>query len=750
MLSLHIRYQMDYTQQIRKFVTSQYLSAGVRITAAVIIPSLLLHHYGILASYIGIPLGALFISLIDNPGPLKHRINGMLTSVLVNFFVITITGLLKYQSILVAFEITLFTILFSLIGVFGNRSNAIGSIAIVVMVLNIDRSIPNENIVEQALHFSIGGIWYALLSILLNKLRPYLPVQQLLGEYLIETGSYLQAKSLFYDKDANSTAIYQQLMQRQINIHHHQSELQEIIFKTRQFVQESTNKGRILMMIYLDSVDLLERIMTSQQDYTILHKEFDESNILVQFKNNIVSLSNALHNIGLAIQGGYAYHNETDLDATFKNSMDQFVELRKHNLSALNIEGFIKLRHILYSLQDITERVKRLEAYSTFDKKLNRPVEVNDVPDKSIQHQQIDFRLLLANFTLKSGHFRHAIRLTVALLIGYIISLLFPVGHGYWILLTIATIIKPAYSITRRRNVHRLLGTLIGAAIGFSTLYIAKDDTVLFIIMTLAMMISFSFLKLQYMISTVFITVYVLLSFHFLSPISSESILTDRIVDTIIGSFIAYIIASFVLPAWEHEQIDNLIAEALQSNLIYFSEVAHVFTGKLIDLNKLRITRKEAFVALANLSDNFQRMLSEPKSHQPNLKQYHQFVSASHMLTSHIASLSYYAQQYQNQYVDDSFVPMINYIEKQLNQAMKTTTENTMVEPIVSTSKFPINKKVLQLLDQRKKELEEKIESGMTAARKKLSDLKTITDQFQLIYATVVDQIKVLQQIKQK
>jgi uncharacterized membrane protein YccC len=127
------------------------------------------------------------------------------------------------------------------------------------------------------------------------------------------------------------------------------------------------------------------------------------------------------------------------------------------------------------------------------------------------------------------------------------------------------------------------------------------------------------------------------LNFHFLNP-TGANLLVDRIIDTAIGSAIAYIVSYFVLPTSEHEKIDKYILEALKSNRKYFNVVAEAFSLPQ-DPTQYKMARKNAFVALANLSDNFQRMLSEPRSQQPHMQQYHQFVAATHMLTSYIASL---------------------------------------------------------------------------------------------------------------
>ncbi len=166
------------------------------------------------------------------------------------------------------------------------------------------------------------------------------------------------------------------------------------------------------------------------------------------------------------------------------------------------------------------------------------------------------------------------------MMIGYIISLLYPLGHGYWILLTIVTILKPAYSITRQRNFHRLGGTLIGAACSFGVLFFIKDHTALFILMLVAMILAYSYLKLNYLVGSAGITTYVVLSFHFINPSGLTDVLQDRIVDTGIGSIIAWLVSSFVLPLWEHEQMEPFIQKSITASRHYFNMVAAFLPGK--------------------------------------------------------------------------------------------------------------------------------------------------------------------------
>ena len=235
--------------------------------------------------------------------------------------------------------------------------------------------------------------------------------------------------------------------------------------------------------------------------------------------------------------------------------------------------------------------------------------------------------------------------------------------------------------------------------------------------------------------------------FYFLNSADLNAVLQDRIIDTLIGSVLAYVVSSFVLPAWEYEQMEEFIRNAVETNKTYFITVAQAFTNNPSDLTNYKMARKDAFVALANLSDIFQRMLSEPKNQQPNLPQYHQFVTTSHMLTSYIATLSYHASRFGNRYAQEDFSPMVREITKRFDIAL-SVINNVAVELPSDNARLPLYKKVQQLLTQRKKEISDGIESDIQSVRKLLSELKTITDQFQLIHDNLTDQIKILARIK--
>jgi uncharacterized membrane protein YccC len=109
--------------------------------------------------------------------------------------------------------------------------------------------------------------------------------------------------------------------------------------------------------------------------------------------------------------------------------------------------------------------------------------------------------------------------------------------------------------------------------------------------------------------------------------------------DTFIGSVIAALAARFIFPVWEHENIKGAMQEVLEANRDYLIAAWNQLVGKSNDEKEYNKARADAIVALTNLSDNFQQMLAEPGQSKTSSHN-HQFVIASHALTSRIAALS--------------------------------------------------------------------------------------------------------------
>src|SRR3982751_4658109 len=217
---------MEATNQIRNFLSSQNLYTGIRMTAAALIPSFILYHSSLLVSMMAIPLGAVFTGSTDSPGPVRHRVNSIAASIVINFAVIITIGSLHANPWLVTPAIIFFGMFLSLIAVYGSRVSSIGSVALIVFVFNIDGHLAGHmSVWKEAILFTIGGIWYLILSLLLHTLRPYKMIQQLIGKSIIELANYLEVKAQFYGENPDYAKLQDQLIRYQITIRQDQDDL---------------------------------------------------------------------------------------------------------------------------------------------------------------------------------------------------------------------------------------------------------------------------------------------------------------------------------------------------------------------------------------------------------------------------------------------------------------------------------------------------------------------------------------------
>lgn len=737
---------MDYLKKYKSFLYSYYLSSGVRITAGVVLPALIFSYFDMLSQGVAVSLGAMCVSGTDNPGPIHHRRNGMLVCLAFLVVVASLTSLTASYPVLLGILITVFCFVFSMIGVYGSRAISIGVSALLIMVLQVGHPGHGKVVFIQAAYILLGGLWYTGLSLLLHKFAPYRLTQQALGECIAATANYIRIRALFYEETPDFEKASRQTIEQQVIVHQNQELVRELLFKSREIVKESTNTGRTLLMLFRSLVDLFEKIITTyHDDYKDLHKAFEGTEIMSRYRQLILQLAAELDDISIAVKSGRRSRETTALTDAIKETRRYYIELRNKKRTPETLEYFITLRNILSNIEDIANRIHTLHLYTTYQQKVTAIPEPGDY-EKFVNRQDFSFKVLIDNLSLQSNYFRHSLRVSLATLAGYLISFSLNVGHNYWILLTIIVILKPNYSLTKKRNVERLLGTIAGAIAGMIILYTIKDRTALFIIMLVLMLGTYSLLRTNYMLSVIFMTPYVFLIFQLLYNTPVKNVLTDRLLDTTIGSAIAFIANLLLVPVWEHEQISTSIATAIDKNTAWFKTVVTAFMGKPVLPTEYRVSRKEALVALGNLSDAFTRMLAEPKWQQKNLTIVHQFVVYNHLLTSHIATLSHFGQQFATLNAFKDFIPVTNYIEAELSASKAILSGQ---EAPAETARPPhwqqIDKRVTTLMLNRQKELQQGLTE--TDTRGLLLAVKSVTDEFRIIYDVTTDIKKVSLQL---
>jgi len=336
------------TSRYTSFFSTHSFYEGVRITIGMMVPVLVAARYDEIGWGLAMALGALCVSLTDNAGPLHHRINGMWTAL--GFMLVTslMTGFVLPYTWLLMLLLGGFAFFFSVIGVFGNRAASIGTSVLVAITLQLTES--PLGVWGNALLTAAGGVWYFLLSMALYRIRPYKLAQQVLGDCITATADFLELKAGFYFPDADNGRLYDELLKVQAEVHNKQELAREVLFKTRSIVKESTHTGRVLVMVFLDTVDLFETILTSEQDYLKLQEHLSQTGILPHFGNMLKGLSAYMKETGVAIQEGKSMPKKEDLHLWLAGLEDSYAASRYAYMNEENAEYYTSLRHITGAL----------------------------------------------------------------------------------------------------------------------------------------------------------------------------------------------------------------------------------------------------------------------------------------------------------------------------------------------------------------------------------------------------------------
>ncbi|WP_426667329.1 FUSC family membrane protein [Mucilaginibacter sp. McL0603] len=625
------------SREIKSFFYSQYFSDGLRTSIGILLPALVFNYLNRFDLGITLSLGALCVSVVDIPGPISHKRNAMAICNLCIFLVAIATGFARLNVVTLGIWIAICSFLFSMLTVYGTRAAAVGTGSLLMMVFMIEKASTPDQVLGYSLTVTAGGIWYMLFSVLFFTIRPYRAAQQALGESILDIVKFLKIKADFYLHDTNIDENYRKLVSHQIRVSQHQDTIRELLFKTRVMVRESTNASMVLVLIFIDLVDLYEQILATHYDYKQVRERFDNTGILDEIARVLYQMAHELENIGYAVLSNRRYNHSHDFNAELEHLKRKIDEITTTESATSNLV----LKKILINLRDLNKNIHNIFSYynSRSSKTLiENPLDVEY--SKFVTHQDYAPRIFFDNFSLSSGSFKHALRVSLVCVVGFTIAKLFALGHhSYWVLLTIIVILKPGFSLSKQRNYQRLIGTIVGGLIGILVLTLIHNIDAQFAFFIIFMLGTYSFTRLNYVVSVIFMTPYVLILFKFLG-VGHLNLAEERIIDTAIGSSIAFIATYLIFPTWEFDQVQENLRDVVHANVNYLVKIAETITGRSVSTTEYKLARKDIYVKSANLSAAFERMTSEPKSKQRKIKDIHKFVVLSHILSSYLANLA--------------------------------------------------------------------------------------------------------------
>src|SRR5690606_1402286 len=180
---------------------------------------------------------------------------------------------------------------------------------------------------------------------------------------------------------------------------------------------------------------------------------------------------------------------------------------------------------------------------------------------------------------------------------------------------------------------HRIWGTLVGVILGVLLAHLLPTLLGQALLLLGSIYMFFYWLKKNYTVAAIFITVFVLASFNILSD-EGIAVMSPRIIDTLIGGTIAYLVVRFVWPDWQFKQLPRLLLLAVAKNRRYFEST---YRAGISDEAYFH-NRRAAYRADNALASAWKGMRLEPKQVRVYEDRALNLTNLNHALLSYISA----------------------------------------------------------------------------------------------------------------
>ena len=601
---------------------------------------------------IPLTLGVVAAALADLDDRLSGRLRNLLIT-LISFFIASASVELLFDwPWLFAFGLTLSTSGFILLGGLGQRYATIAFGALLIAIYTMLGVSLYDHWYQQPLLLIAGAVWYNLLTLAGHLLFPIRPLQDNLARCFEQLAAYLEIKSHLFDPDIESDrdapVVELALANSKLVTTLNQTKASLL---TRLRGDRGQRGTRRTLHYYFVAQDIHERASSSHIQYQALREKFRYSDVMFRFQRLLSMQSQACTQLSRSILLRTPYQHNPRFERVFSHLDAALDRIRASGTSPAEMKA---VGYLISNLKAIDAQLATIESEQALA-----------APRVESEHQLADDGLngfsdvwlrLSRNFTPESALFRHAVRMSIVLCVGYAFIQLTGLEHGYWILLTSLFVCQPNYNATRHRLRLRVLGTLIGVAIGIPVLYFVPSLEGQLILIVITGVLFFAFRNVQYAHATMFITLLVLLCFNLLGE--GFVVAMPRIFDTLVGCAIAWAAVSFIWPDWQFRRLPRVISQALNANCRYLDAILEQYHQGRDNRLQYRIARRDAHNRDAELASVVSNMATEPQASATLRETAFRLLCLNHTFTSYISALGAHREKLTNtailQLLDDA------------------------------------------------------------------------------------------------
>ncbi|MCF5051909.1 TIGR01666 family membrane protein [Pseudomonas syringae] len=626
----------SFKQSMRRLWALDKFSYSVRVFIALTGSMALCWYQDEMTLLIPLFLGIIASALAETDDSWQGRLNALaVTLVCFSIAALSVELLFPYPWIF-AIALALASFCLTMLGALGERYGAIASATLILSVytmIGVDqRGGAVSDFWHEPLLLVAGAAWYGVLSVLWQALFSNQPVQQSLARLFRELGRYLKLKSSLFEpiRQLDVEARRLELAQQNGRVVAALNAAKEIILHRVGNGRPGSKVSRYLKLYFL-AQDIHERASSSHYPYNALADAFFHSDVLFRCQRLLRQQGKACQTLGESIQ----LRQPFIYDDSFAEALGDLNASLEH----LRIQSNPAWRGLLRSLRALAANL------STLDRLLgdaSNPDALADATDSNLldrapRNLKEMWTRLRTQLTPTSLLFRHALRLSLALTIGYGTLHAIHASQGYWIILTTLFVCQPNYGATRRKLGQRIIGTAIGLTVAWALFDLFPSPLVQSMFAIAAGLVFFINRTTRYTLATAAITLMVLFCFNQVGD--GYGLFLPRLFDTLLGSLIAGLAVFLFLPDWQGRRLNKVLANTLTCNSIYLRQIMQQYAAGKSDDLAYRLARRNAHNADAALSTTLANMLMEPGHFRKEADVGFRFLVLSHTLLSYLSGL---------------------------------------------------------------------------------------------------------------
>jgi uncharacterized membrane protein YccC len=564
-------------------------------------------------------LGGFEATLADTGGPYRSRLAGLATLSLggaAGLFLGCIAG----RSVIWALPVTIaFCFFWSYLAVLGQPFSSAGLLVQVIFICGIGAApVAWHTALGWSIALFFGGVWAALLSLLLWPLDAYRPARLAVADCYNELASFLASVHDLATREQTThrkpiPALWHRLAQ------HHQFRIRRVVeqgWQTIANVQAEHKADSTLarqLVVLLEHADLLIANTVALAEH-LETQVSDDSSCFQRGLSALPDLRSAeqwiasllLRRRKLTVAHARAKWSEMDrlphylagcLDTS--NASDRFL-LAQVTQSASVLESSIDSASLL-------RLGKSPLASDDPGGTTEHPDHVHRLLEQARLRPNLD--LLGANLTFSSLTLRHALRVTVVCALDVALILILHIDHGYWLLLTSLIVLQPHVSGTLRRGLERVGGTIGGGILAALLAVVLHSQIVIAAVLFPLSLLALAVLPVSYAAFAFFLTPAFVLAWL---PYSGDwKLALIRVFNTFAGAVIAILAMVFLFPIYERDRAPAFLRASLTADRRYLEHLAEAWKTDSPSLRQLAAARRGAGLAHNDTEESLQRMLAE-------------------------------------------------------------------------------------------------------------------------------------------